>query len=123
MFEKQRAAATQRSAERRRREDDATRLKKEVPGLLHLRIAVTETGGLGASKHSRHIMVPTAPALFVFTCGNEQCRDGGHDVTTSALYSLRGLRTTFTEHHECDGNVGSATCKRSIDAVFFAEYS
>ena len=122
MFEKERAEAAQRSIHRRRVEDSSPRLKKEVPSLLRLRVAVNETGGLGANKHLRHIVVPSAPALFVFTCGDEHCRNGGHDVTSSVLYALRALRTTFEEHHACDGTVGSSNCRRMVDLTFFAEY-
>ena len=89
MFEKERAEAAQRSIDRRRVEDSSPRLKKEVPSLLRLRVAVNETGGLGANKHLRHIVVPSAPALFVFTCGDEHCRNGGHDVLI-AIPDVRG---------------------------------
>jgi hypothetical protein len=123
MFEKERAAATQRSIERRRRENAAPRLNKEVPSLVRLRVAVTESGGFTTKKHVRHVVVASAPALFVFECGDELCREGGHDVTTSVLYALRGMRTTFEEHHSCDGTVGSSGCRRLVDLTFFAEYT
>ena len=122
MLEKERAAAAQRSIERRRREDAAPRLKKEVPALVRLRVSVTESGGLKTSKHSRHVVVANAPALFVFECGDELCRGGGHDVSSSVLYALRGQRATFEEHHTCDGTVGSSGCRRLVDLAFFAEY-
>jgi hypothetical protein len=71
----------------------------------------------------KHVIVASAPALFIFHCGDELCEGGGHDVTTSILYSLRALRTEFTGQHACDGTVGCSRCRRSIEFRAFAEYS
>src|SRR4051812_17995983 len=106
MYDKKGAAAAQRSAERRQREDDASRLKKEIPSLRKLRIVIAESGALGIKKHSKLVVIANAPALFVFPCGDENCQGGGHDLTTWALYSLRALRTTFSERDACSGSVG-----------------
>jgi hypothetical protein len=121
--DKERSSATQRSVDRRRREDDSPRLMKEVPSLRRLRISVTEGSALSTHKHMRHIIVPSAPALFLFPCGDKWCENGGYDLTSSILYALRSLRTTFVEHHTCDGSVGSATCRRTLDLELFAEYA
>jgi hypothetical protein len=119
-----RAAATAaRREDRQRQEADATRLLKEVPTLKTLRITVTEVGMLVRQKHMKHVIVGSAPALFFFHCGDELCQDGGHDITTSVLYSLRALRKEFAGQHTCDGTVGCSPCRRSIEFHAYAEYA
>jgi len=115
-------SAAQRSAARRRYEDDAPRLRKEIPSLSKLRIEVTHSGALMPSKHTSHIVVGNAPALFVFYCSDPWCGDGGHDVTSSVLYALRALRSEFSGNHSCEGTIGSASCRRTIEYKAFAEY-
>jgi hypothetical protein len=107
----------------RRRETDSARLSKEVPALMTLRFAVTELGALAPVKHTKHVIVRSAPALFVFRCGDALCEGGGHDVTTAVLYSLRGMRMEFTGQHACDGTVGCSGCRRTLEFRAFAEYS
>src|SRR5262245_54567395 len=63
--------AMQRAAERRKREDEAARLHDEVPRLASLKLEIEERGGGGTgagSNHIRHIVVDTAPALFLLPC-------------------------------------------------------
>jgi hypothetical protein len=117
------AAHAARREERLRQEAGAAKLRVEVPSLSTLRIAVTEQGMLVRQKHLKHVVVGSAPALFVFHCGDELCEGGGHDVTSSVLYSLRALRTEFTGEHACDGTVGCSPCRRSIEFRAFAAYS
>jgi hypothetical protein len=117
------AAHARRSEELRQQEADSSRLLKEVPSLKTLRFAVTELGALVPVRHTKHVVVRSAPALFIFHCGDALCQGGGHDVTTSVLYSLRGLRTEFTGQHACDGNVGSSSCRRTLEFRALAEYS
>lgn len=123
MMDKSEKAAFERSSERRQRENEASRLATEIPGLTRLKMAVVETRGLGASKYTRVIVVASAPALFVLPCGDHNCKDGGYDLTTSALYALRAGQRTFATHDSCGGMVGSAPCRRSIDVTFSAEYA
>ena len=117
------ANAARRSADRRRYEAGSTRLHNEVPTLCVLRIAVIEHGSLAPIKYVKHFLVGSAPALFVFECGDPTCEGGGHDVTSSILYSLRALRTEFTGHDACSGTVGLGQCRRTIDFSAFAAYS
>jgi hypothetical protein len=117
------AANAARREDRLRQEAGATKLRKEVPSLSILRIAVTELGMLTHQKHMKHVVVGSAPALFIFHCGDELCEGGGHDVTSNVLYSLRALRTEFTGQHSCDGTVGCSPCRRSIEFRAFAEYA
>ena len=117
------AAKAARREDRQRYEAGATRLRKEVPALSALRISILELGVLVRHKHMKHVMVGSAPALFILDCGDELCEGGGHDVTSSVMYSLRALRTEFTGQHACGGTVGCSPCRRSIEFRAFAEYS
>ena len=117
------ANATRRAAEQRLHEAGCARLTKEVPSLKSLRFAVTEHGALVPVKHTKHVVVRSAAALFVFHCGDALCDGGGHDVTTTVMYSLRSLRTEFTGEHACDGTVGCSPCRRTLAFQAFAEYS
>jgi hypothetical protein len=117
------AKAARRSADRLRYEAGSIRLHKEVPALSTLRIAVTEHGPLVPINYVKHVMVGSAPALFVFECGDPTCDGGGHDVTSSILYSLRGMRTEFAGHDACAGTVGLGQCRRTIDFRAYAAYS
>jgi hypothetical protein len=117
------AASAARREDRLLQEAGAARLRKEVPSLSTLRIAVTELGTLAHQKHLKHVMVGSAPALFIFHCGDKLCDSSGHDVTSTILYSLRALRTEFTGQHACDGTVGCSPCRRSIEFRAFAVYS
>ena len=91
--------ASQRFAERRKREDDAPRLKAVVPELEALALEVNEHRGasaIGGSKHLRRVVVEHAPALFVLSCGDPSCKDGGHDITAEVLRHLRQHETDFS---------------------------
>lgn len=114
-----------RFAERRKREDDAPRLKSVAPTLKTLRLEVDERRGTSTvadSKHVRHIVVDHAPALFVLPCGDSVCRDGGHELTEQMLQHLRRREPEFTVEDTCYGSVGSATCGRVIRVVAKATY-
>nr|ANY58057.1 hypothetical protein [uncultured bacterium] len=122
LTERAASAAVQRSAERLQREHEAQRLHDIMPALRSLRISIKETGKLVPTKYLKHVVVSSAPALFVFPCGDSWCQGGGHDITSAMLYSLRAMRTHFTGQHSCDGNIGSASCRRVIEYEVFAEY-
>jgi hypothetical protein len=117
------AASAARREDRLRQEAGASKLRKEVPSLSTLSFAVTELGSLVHQKHVKHVVVGSAPSLFIFYCGDEMCAGGGHDVTTSVLYSLRAMRKEFTGQHACDGTVGCSPCRRTIEFRAFAEYT
>jgi hypothetical protein len=117
--------AAERFAARRQREDEAPRLLDEVPGLLNLRLAMEERtvgGTISAPKHLRHIVVDSAPALFVFVCGDGRCTDGGHDLTYEIMSALRRRQTTFEGEHECGGTTGTTPCTRILHFEAAAEY-
>jgi len=118
-------AAAQRSAERRQREDDAPRLRDEVPDLLSLTLEIEERSeGTAAlqQKHTRRIVVDHAPALFLIPCGDPKCEDGGHDVTYAIMRALRSHEPEFTGEDGCSGSLGSSTCRRILYYQAAAEY-
>jgi hypothetical protein len=116
MYDRSREAS-QRFADRRRREDEASRLKEEVPNLRTLRPEVEEhrgTSTVAETKHVRIVLVDRAPALFVLPCGDTDCRDGGHDVTNEVLDRLRHGIGKFTVEDKCFGNVRDVACGRIV---------
>lgn len=117
--------AAERMAERRRREDEAPRLATVVPALQTLRLEVLErSSSISRPEHThvRHIVVASAPALFVFPCHDGQCKQGGHDLTTEILAQLRAGRTRFEGEDVCSGTSGSANCTRILGYVAVATY-
>jgi hypothetical protein len=116
-----------RAAERRKREDDAPRLKNEVPRLVELKLELHEVLGessVSAAKHIRHVVVDHAPALFDVPCTDSACQDGGHDLTSEMLRSLRSGATEFTGEDSCHGRLGatSTPCRRVLHYTAFAKY-
>jgi hypothetical protein len=119
-----RTEAALRYAERLHREQDAPRLRDRIPALATLRLEITDGRKLTStdSKHTRIIVVDTAPALFSLVCGDHACRGGGHDVTTAVLDGLRAGATRFEVEDACYGNVGPAECGRSMLVQITATY-
>ena len=123
-FGKQSAAA-QRAHERRLREDEAPRLSARVPSLRSLSLAITERSDTSASqpKYVRRIVVQRAPALFLIGCGDPNCEEGGHDVTTTVMQALLNRKTTFQGEDKCRGALGSGYCARTMHYDATALYS
>lgn len=115
----------QRFEERRRREDDAPRLGDRVPGLVSLRLDVSEQSGPGEIRHVRHVVVDTAPALFLVCCGDARCRGGGHDVTGTVLAALGARTSRFEGEDRCCGTLGSteSPCERVLRFEAVAVYA
>lgn len=124
MKTRQRTEAALRFADRRQREEEAPRLRDRVPSLATLRLDVTD--GRGATnadpKHTRIVVVDTAPALFSLMCGDHSCRDGGHDITSSVLRGLLAGSTHFDVEDLCYGSLGSAECGRTVRVQVTATY-
>ena len=119
--------AARRYAERKKREDDAPRLSEVVPGLESLRLDVqqgtsTDPAANPEGSHVRRIVVDNAPALFVITCHDKACKDGGHDVTTLVMQALRARKEHFEGQKPCMGQVGSGECRRVLRFVGTATY-
>ncbi len=119
-----RTEAAQRYAERLQREQDAPRLRERVPTLATLRLEITDGRSITSAetKHTRIIVVDTAPALFSLMCGDRWCRGGGHDVTIAVLDGLRTGATRFDVRDACFGNVGTADCGRTMLVEVTATY-
>jgi len=127
MWDHQNQTAAQRYAERREREDTAPRLRAQIPDIRSLRLDVEERRGSWPSatpegSHVRRIVVATAPAVFLITCHDPECREGGHDVTVLVMRALRAREARFEGVDRCPGRVGSADCQRAIRFVGVAEY-
>lgn len=117
--------ATRRNAERRQREDEAPRLAATIPELQGLRLEVMErSASISHPQHAhvRHVVVASAPALFVMPCHDAHCKDGGHDLTREILAELRQRNGRFTGEDACRGTVGSSGCSRVLGYVAVATY-
>ena len=116
---------TRRTAERRQREDEAPRLAAAVPKLEKLRLEVLErSSSISRPEHShvRHVVVASAPALFVLPCHDTHCKDGGHDLTREILAALRSGKERFEGEDVCSGMIGNAGCSRILGYVAVASY-
>jgi len=127
MFHGRHTEVMQRTLERREHEDSAARLSTEVPRLETLRIEISDGGGsmFGGVDHVRHVVVARAAALFNVTCGDHNCKDGGHDLTHEIMRALRATQVRFEGQHECNGSVGAdgaTRCTRTMKYVASATY-
>ena len=124
-FRKRRTEASERFAERRRREDEAPRLKERVPRLVSLKLEVEEThdtSDTGRAKHVRHVVVANAPALFLFPCGDTSCEGGGYDVTETVMRALESRSEHFTADDRCYGTINNVPCERTLHVSATATY-
>ena len=120
-----RREAAERSAERRRREDEAPRLREVVPGLESLKLEIAERRGdapITEASYVRRVVVEHAPAMFLVPCGDTSCRDGGHDITHAVMRGLSDRRTEFEGEDHCHGRTGNADCPRILRFVATAVY-
>jgi hypothetical protein len=121
-----RGEAAERFAERRRREDEAPRLREVVPDLIACRIVMAERRADVTSadiSHTRHLVVARAPALVVIPCSDPSCRDGGHDISTALLRGFRERRVEIQGEDECNGNIGSMHCGRVLTFTAVGQYA
>jgi hypothetical protein len=109
--------------DRREREDSAPRLISTVPDLAKLEIAIVESSGVATSSHRKHVIVASAPALFVIACGDPRCEDGGHDITYDVLRGLHDRQLHKHGEHECSGQVATVACRRRIEYDVRAVYA
>jgi hypothetical protein len=124
MNKRRQTEVAQRFQDRRRREDDAPRLRDEVPELKSLRLVLEEfrQGGPSAlASHTRHVVVERAPALFVVPCCEADC-DGDHDLTRELLRILRTSVEKFGGKHECYGTRNNETCHHELRYQAHASY-
>jgi hypothetical protein len=117
-------AAARRKA-RHDRDDASPRLLERVPRLqtLHFEITVSRRGAaLRAERHVKRFVVAQAPARFIVTCTDPECRDGGHDVTERVLRALAAVRERFEIEGLCAGSVDDGVCGRSVRITAHATY-
>lgn len=118
--------AALRFEERSRRENEARRLHDLVPRLEALRIELEEYRHDGTSplvRHTRHIVVERAPALFVIVCGDQSCVDGGHELTREFLRELASSSMKFAGEHECQGRRNGENCRHKLRYTAQAKYA
>ena len=112
-----------RFAERRSREDEAPRLRDQVPNLVSLRLNVEDRAGvIGGTKYTRRVVVDRAPALFVVPCGNPRCSGDGHDLTRENHVGSRARAKSFQGEDGCRGSVGQGDCSHVLRFEAVAEY-
>ncbi|HVZ37495.1 MAG TPA: hypothetical protein VG963_33975 [Polyangiaceae bacterium] len=122
----QRAEEAARTSERRQREAEAPRLASLFPRLQSLQLEIEEHSAnisRPQSTHKRHVVVASAPALFVLPCHDSQCKGGGHDMTDRILAALRAHKQSFKAEDACLGAVGVAQCWRVLHISAIAVYS
>jgi hypothetical protein len=117
--------AAQRFAERRRREDEAPRLRSKVPALAALELEYRESRAgvvVADVAHKRRVVVERAPALFEVPCTDSACRDGGHDITLLVMRALQSGEERFEGEDVCHGHVGTSECRRVLSFHGTAKY-
>jgi len=112
--------------DRWKRENDAPRLKDEVPELEKLRMELeelTEDRPIAGTRRVRHFVVAHAAARFEIPCGEEKCEGGGHDLTAEVLARLRQRDAEFSGSSTCRGMVRERNCDRTLEYSAAAEYT
>jgi hypothetical protein len=105
--------AIRQNAERRQRENEASRLLIETPGLLDLHIDFEESGlpeGIPPVQYVRRFVLATTPSVFLIPCSNPMCNGGGYDLTHEMMAGLRSRQPRIAGEHACGGTVGEAQC-------------
>ena len=117
--------AQRRAAERRRRENEAERLREVVPELRRFSLVIEEScvsGVTDSVTHIRRIVIERAPALFDIPCCDRYCTDGGHNITAHVMRALRAGRTRFEGSDLCAGTLKTGECSRELRYVGEAVY-
>jgi hypothetical protein len=118
-------AQVEATAEHRKREDAAPRLRDRAPQLRTLRLTLDEmrpNGGSTATAYARPIVVATAPAHFEVRCMEPRC-DGRHDLTAPILQALSQRLTTYSGESQCNGVINDQLCDRTLKYAYEATYS
>ncbi len=89
---------------------------------MSLRLELEDRTGVGASSHTRHVVIDRAPALFLVPCGDPRCVDGEHDLTNALMRAMRSRETVFHGDDECRGSLGPSPCQRVLHFDATAEY-
>jgi hypothetical protein len=111
--------------DRWKREDEAPRLREEVPNLDALRMELEELQEdrpIAGTRRVRHFVVAHAAARFEIPCGEEKCEGGGHDLTAEILGRLRAREGEFEGSSNCRGTVRERLCDRTLSYQASAKY-
>lgn len=103
--------------ERRRRENEAPRLKLVVPRLVELKFKMFSMQGehiVAGTEYMKLVPVLHASAHFEIPCSDPRCKDGGHDISYEILRALKGGEPELEGEDACRGVTGSAECRRSL---------
>ncbi len=117
--------AVRQTQERRRREDDAARLRSVIPHLKTLTLRVEEKEKERPEDsvlYIKHVVVDRAPALFELPCCRRGCCDGGYDVTRQVIRALKRGETQFGGRDKCDGHTKDEQCARKLFFRAEADY-
>ena len=110
--------------ERREREDLAPGLLAEVPYLKSLRIEFfEERGGRRLGAFARPVVLAHAAAFLEVPCGDEQCRYGGHQLTSDLMQNVKARVAHFSGSDPCRGDAGSVPCSRVLHYSAKATYT
>jgi hypothetical protein len=113
-------------SDRWKRENDAPRLKNEVPHLDALRMNLEEFSGghsIAGTNRIQHVVVAQASARFEIPCGDSKCEEGGHDLTQEVLGHLRSKQPDFEGSSVCNGRVVDRPCERQLKYTAQAKYT
>ncbi len=114
-----------RSLERRKRHDEAARLRDAAPGLEHLAFEIVERrASLPGHEvhHKRFVVVDRAPAVFEFGCSDRACGDI-HELTDAILPHLRRREAAFSVTSICVGESRGAPCRYELTVNATARYA
>lgn len=114
-----------RALDRRRRQDDALRLRDAAPLLDSLVVDIVERrAGLPGHEvhHKRVIVVDRAPALFEVPCSDRACVGGGHDLTAAVLEHVGRRDPEFAGVDACPGRVHGRACDYELHFEARATY-
>lgn len=112
-------------AERRQREDDASRLSSRVPNLTGLRLRFSDERDddqVVIPSYVKPVIVGSAPAHFEIRCMDANC-DGTHELTRAILEPLLAGEVKFSGTSPCNGMVGDNPCQRVLGYGAEAKYS
>ena len=119
------SSRAQATAEHRRREDAAPRLREQAPRLLSLRLSLEEKRQDSSSStrtYVRPIVVSTAPAYFELRCTEPKC-DGRHDITQEILEGIVQGREVITGESPCNGMDNNQLCDCTLTYLCQATYT
>lgn len=117
--------AKKRMQDRWRRQDEAVRLREQIPRVDSLSIAVSEHGtadALPAVSHVRVVPVESAPALFEIPCSDRDCAGGIYDITQDVLSALQAGKRRFEGTRSCNGKAHDHPCTRELHFLGIARY-